>query len=161
MLGGCTFPPYCCHHDRHCGCMYLPSPSLSKRAKASLNSAVCSSVSWSAILILMTNIWKISGFVKHTMHKWTIFWSKWLAIFSWQDFVKFTTYFFKKWILPCNYLPNFNGLKSTLPHCTQQVLVIFMGRSKASKTCRPLWQEWYILAALWKSVPLPLLIKPI
>ena len=31
---------------------YTPSPSLSKRANASRNSAVCSSVSWSAILIL-------------------------------------------------------------------------------------------------------------
>merc|ERR1712210_229646 len=28
----------------------VPSPSLSKREKASLNSAICSSVSWSAIL---------------------------------------------------------------------------------------------------------------
>merc|ERR1719237_915023 len=30
----------------------VPSPSLSKRENASLNSAICSSVSWSAVLIL-------------------------------------------------------------------------------------------------------------
>ncbi len=30
----------------------VPSPSLSKRLKASLNSAICSSVSWSAIVLL-------------------------------------------------------------------------------------------------------------
>ena len=30
---------------------YVPSPSLSKRLKASLNSAICSSVSWSAMVI--------------------------------------------------------------------------------------------------------------
>ena len=34
---------------------FLPSPSLSKSANASLNSAVCSSVSWSAIVI----VWKL------------------------------------------------------------------------------------------------------
>ena len=81
MLGGCTFPPYCCHHDHHCGCMYLPSPSLSKRAKASLNSAVCSSVSWSAILILIPDIWKIFWICKthnaqmqNILVKMTLFW---------------------------------------------------------------------------------------
>ena len=36
------------------------------------------------------------------------------------------------WIIPCNCLSNFNGLKSTLPRCAPQVLVIFMGRGKAS-----------------------------
>ena len=38
----------------------------------------------------------------------------------------------QNWILPCNCLPNFNGLKSTLPRCAPQVLVIFTGRGKAS-----------------------------
>ena len=35
----------------------------------------------------------------------------------------------QNWILPCNCLPNFNELKSTLPRCAPQVLV-FAGRGK-------------------------------
>jgi hypothetical protein len=34
----------------------VPSPSLSKREKASLNSAICSSVNWSAMLLVCTSI---------------------------------------------------------------------------------------------------------
>jgi hypothetical protein len=37
--------------NRFSSFLYLPSPSLSNRLKASLNSAICSSVNWSAIVI--------------------------------------------------------------------------------------------------------------
>jgi hypothetical protein len=35
---------------------YSPSPSLSKRLNASLNSAICSSVNWSAIVYLLCRV---------------------------------------------------------------------------------------------------------
>ena len=41
------------------------------------------------------------------------------------------------WIIPCNCLSNFNGLKSTLPRCAPQVLVIFTG-----------WDNWQSLLLL-------------
>jgi hypothetical protein len=42
---------------RPCPDCHPPSPSLSKRAKASLNSAICSSERCSAILLLLAGCW--------------------------------------------------------------------------------------------------------
>ena len=150
MLGGCTFPPYCCHHDHHCGCMYLPSPSLSKRAKASLNSAVCSSVSWSAILILIPDIWKIFWICKthnaqmqNILVKMTLFWP--LKAESYLSTLVAGMIYIGSFVKECAPAAAYQTNINARPACICACLVLFCPLKTESHCANghgvPLWQN--------------------
>ena len=56
----------------------------------------------------------------------------------------------QNWILPCNWLPNFNGLKSTLPRCAPQVFGNF---HRAGRGLDLVWESATLPTHIWEKSP--------